>query len=69
MTILEVPAEVKAGETKEIEEAVEVAARLTARYSDAKDRAEVLVSVRRDGESEVKVSPLAREEEISRLRV
>ena len=69
MTILEVPAEVEAGETKEIEEAVEVAARLTARYSDAKDRAEVLVSVRRDGESDVRVSPLASEVEISRLRV
>jgi len=66
---LEVPAEVEAGETKEIEEAVEVAARLTARYSDAKNREEVLVSVRRDGESKVRVSPLASEEEISRLRV
>jgi len=70
VTILEVPAEVEAGATKEIEEAVEVAARLTARYSDAKDREEVVVSVRRDTESEKRVRvPPAREEEISRLRV
>ena len=70
VTILEVPAEVEAGETKEIEEAVEVAARLTARYSDAKNREEVVVSVRRGAESEkcVRVSPVS-EEEISQLRV
>ena len=70
VTILEVPPLTEETTKEEIDEAVEVAARLTARYSDAKNRVEVVVSVRRDAESEkrVRVSP-ASEEEISRLRV